>query len=394
MKTHGSTLAGTLGTIGASIFYDKYVRPWKDGDRPPWFHHHPQKDPRNPFPKKKKEKMNKEDFPVGLSKTFKKYHVPNPPLRGMLKHHITYRDSFVATQTWLSGYKKYWVPAYIGTTSQFLTGTSNGTSANRDQVSYASFFDLNPTQGIATGNIVTTIPAPNNDKMGIASAQIYMDVKNVTNMPAFVKIHLYVAETDTSIGPLLSYSNALTADALYSPNYVFGASTTALPASSGNEICSFGAATTSVNENMTSIPYTNLLAKRLTRSLWKRIKTHSITLSGADQQEICFTGIHNQFGLRERLNSLAVTFPKGCLAVVMEAQGACVQDTVNANYTHGAGKIVCLITRKIHLAPMKTNNARFETTYVGAGQEMQNQTLPNDKDVTFSTVGAQTGIST
>ena len=369
-----------VATIGATYFYDRYVRPHLKPKPKPHIGHY-----------SKKNKRMAEDLPVGLAHKFGKFHTGLKPLRGVSKGHITYRDAWVDNANVATGYKYFRTVAYIGTSSQYLTATNNATASNRDSVSYAPFFSLNPEQGIAAGNIIGATSAPTNDKVGLTNCTMYFDVKNGLSSAMYFKIHVFMAETDLTRGPLYYYDQALTADSIYTTSYAFGVNAATLPATSGNEIDSaYGGSTTTVAEAMYTLPYTNISSKRLQRSTWKKIKTMSHAFSGSDQCRFTINGTLNQFGLRERLSSVASVYPKGCVAFVFESQGALAEDNTNSTYCHAAVVWHALINRKIHLAPCAIPNKRFESTYVGAGQQYQGQTAALTADLQYSTLSKQT----
>ena len=375
--------------------YDMTKHPfWKQYNKNPVVKPKKRIDPFPSKPKKKKEDMPKEDMPVGASMKTIKFHTGLKPLKGMIKHHITYRDSAIYSVVWNGGFKTINTISYIGTTSQYLTGTSNTIGLNRDSVSYVEWFGLNPLQGVAVGNHINALNNPVSDKLGLAKSETYMDFKNSTNELVYIKVHVMCAQTDTNTQPLASYNAGITNDALYSTNYSTAANNAGLLTStSGNEIApAYSASSTSAVENLTVVTYTNIESKRLLRSVWKKLKTTSFELSAGDAYRLTILGSHNQFGLKERLSTLGLAYPKGCIAFLVECQGGIVLDNVNSSFIHGPGKVAVGVTRRIHLAPMKAPNSRFETTFVGAGTEIAGTTFANTKDVTLNTVAAVAGV--
>ncbi|AHH31461.1 putative capsid protein [Dragonfly larvae associated circular virus-1] len=388
-----------VGTIAANQFYNKYIAPWKDRKHPDWLSYKPidyssiykPDHGSKPLPKKKESTMGAEDIPIGVKKNVVSVHTGLKRLKGMVAGHISYRDSYPALLVCDEGYQNVTAPVYIGTTSQFLTATSNGVASNRDSVSYASWFALNPEQGIAAGSIISANTAPACDKIGLQSSTTYLDFKNDTTNICYYKVHIYMAKTDTNQTVLSEFNNSTGSDNLYNSNFAYGTGVgTVLPATSGNEQTNaYIASSTSQIESCNMLPYTKISSKRLVRSVWKKIKTISHVFSGGDAWKLIVNIKHNQFGLRERLNTLSVVFPKGCVCFLFEMQGGTVYNTANSAFGYSACQMAVNITRKIHLSPMAIPNKRFESRYVGAGREFQGALLGTEKDLYHNTeVGA------
>lgn len=378
-----------VGTVAAHNFYSKYIRPWKDEKNPPWSHYSkPAKTKTKPL--SKKNIMAAEDIPIGVKKTVVNLHLPLRHLKGVSPGHISYRDSTSALLVVDEGYQNLVAPLYIGTTSQWLTGTSNAVASNRDSVAYNAWFSMNPLQGIPAGTIVSAQTTPTNDKMGLHSSTTYFDFKNDTTNICYYKVHVYMSKTDSNVSPVAEFHNAFTANQIYNANSNFATAVgTVLPTNSGNESDTLyiGASTTQI-ESVNTLPYTNLNGKRLVRSTWKKIKTISHVFSGGDAWKLIVNIKHNQFAIRERLNTLGVSFPKGCVCFVFEMQGGTVYNTSNSTFNYSACQMAVAITRKIHLAPMSIPNKRFESYYTGAGRVFQGALLGTEKDLYHNTEAA------
>jgi len=276
-----------------------------------------------------------------------------------------------------------------------MAGTSNATATNRDGVSYSSWFNLNPLQGVPAWNGGVAIPNPLNDKIGVRSSTVYMDFLNSSSLPIFMKIHYFMAKQDCDDDPFETFNSSIATENMYSTDYIVP-STEIVPTASGDEACVYTAATTTAPASLETLPYTNLLSKRLTKSTWKKLKTKSYSMAAGDTMRVTTVCSNNQFGLRERLSTVSGLYPKGCVCMVIEVQGtaAVVQDHAGvsgAPAVYSGGALTWVATRKVSLSVLKSPNQRFNTTYVGQGTVLSNSTIGNSVVIGENTLVADLG---
>lgn len=307
-----------------------------------------------------------ESVPAGQSKSLVKM-VAAPPLKKVVKGSILYHDCYPVVTSNLCGQQKTVVLGTLGNTSQWLAPATQAAATARGQYSYASWFALNPLVGTAAGPITAATTAPTQDRMGVGRVQVYMDFQNLSNQAMFLKVHFFKASRDTDSTPLEFWQQNGTGP--YNSNFAFGAANT-IPAavpSLGNASGNFTAGSTTVEEELITVPYTHVLSKRNSVGYWKKLKTTKITLSGADTHRLTALIDMNQMVNRETLNIENATFPKGCIIYLLEYQGSAAISKSTQNETLGAGKIGVVITRKVHLSPLKEMQKRFDAYYVSEG---------------------------
>lgn len=336
-----------------------------------------------------------EDTQVGTKKTQVYINTGLPPLRRVLKNKILYRDEFWNTVSWNGNEEKFIIPWYVGTSSQYLSTTNNVAVTNRDQVSYGAFLDLNPLQGVATGTLTSSSIQPSSDWIGISDSIVYMDFMNASTIACYMKIHYFVATADTDEDILQCYAQACDRENLYSNSFVFP-NTNIIPVNSGNEDAFNVVASATDPAVMVVLPYTNLLSKRNVKANWRKLKTKSYIMAGGDALRVTTHIKNNQFGMREKLNSQPSIFPKGCVCCLIETQGAAVIDSTplapqTGSATYAAGQITFCTTRKINLSTMAAPNARFNSTYVGAGRIQSNSTIQNQTSINNNDTIAKVG---
>lgn len=316
--------------------------------------------------KEEDEEMS-EDHPQGFKTLSVSINTGNPPLRGMLKGNIAYRDTADYMHSWATGQDLFLAADYIGTRAQYLNTPADSVT-NRTDVFYRPLYDLNPLAGIAASAIVPSNLTPNSDKIGISHGILHYDFVNLSSLPAVVKMHFFVAKDTTDQPVLEMYDDGAFNQRLYSTNYAYGAN--AIPATSGNETNTYGAATNTSLGYLYCMPYTNLMKQRIVRGAWKHLKTTKFIMSSADTQRVNVSMVLNQFSIREKTNEEAL-FPKGCLSVLLEYQGVAGKVVGAEEITLGGGKIGYVVTRKLKVAVMKAPNSRINTSYVGKGTVIQ-----------------------
>lgn len=308
----------------------------------------------------------------GVENSMIRVHTHNKKPHGLAKANMLYHDSFQNTCSWGGNQEAYQVLANVGTTSQWMTGTTVATTPQRAAVSYASWFALNPMSGVAAGSIVNAEPVPPLDKMAALSGVLHVDLFNRTPAPCHVQIEFYVATKDTSATPLAFYDAAITANNVYTTNSSFNTVYPALPANVGNARDIIAPAFGGTPEVLLTPVYSNLTSKRLVRSEWKKVKVWADTLGGGSTHTVtCMLGL-NMTGLRERLNLLNLQnfiYPKGSLIAILKCRGTPLVETIpvtlNEVMSMSAGAVGYVINRKVRLNTMKVTANRFEAEFDG-----------------------------
>lgn len=321
-----------------------------------------------------------EDHVQGIRKAVLKVSTTLPPLKGVINNKLTYRDAFKGRNNWVGNRQLCLVPYYIGTSSQYLTGTSNATAGNRDSVAYAGFFDININQNISGGALAGTAQ-PKCDIIGIKYATCYHDFQNTSSLPLFLKVHFFQAVLDQDVDPLGCYASGATNENQYTGTYDLLSTKNAFPATSGGETTSYVSGSSSNTATLNTIPYTNLQSKRQLTTNWKCIKSKSLTLAAGDTMRQTVIIRMNHYGIKERLQMEAPLYPKGCVACVFEMQGSLVIDTATgaSGPTISGGDLSYCVTRKVQLSTMKYNARRQSSTFVGAGNLFSNNVVAESK---------------
>jgi len=320
----------------------------------------------------KKTMPQTESHSVGIHKSFQKVNTRNAPLKRVVKNSIDYQDTYKYETEWLSSNKVYIEACFVGTKSQYLFANTVNPSMASD--SYEAFFNLNPLQGIPTGQITTGSTDPAVDWISISNGVVYMDFINQSNLPCQVKVQWFKARTDGSNFLLDNYRKGVTDNSLYDADQVAGNN-------GGNETYTYIGASGSNPSTLITDSYSNIMSKRNTTQIWQPVSSKVILLAGGDVHRLTNFITANMFQCKSKLSSHGEDFPKGSLCCVVSYQGlACHFRQEGENAFDGVGlapgKVGLVITRKLKLKPLKAPNERFDVKYSG-----QNSTILYGKTV-------------
>jgi len=304
------------------------------------------------------------------SKQFVKVNLPHKKLKRTTGNSILYRDSYAQEISWLSNKSKFVVLNSLGTKQQYNTNANFANAAGHFTV---AAFNLNPDQ-YTTGGVNVLAGQTTSDWVGFSNATCYYDILNNSNMPCFIKMHWYMCKTDTNDNPLSEYAQSVNGNKLYLTDY--DASIVGAPLVDGNEVVSLVGGTVDVLNGMDAPAYTNLYSRKDVKTDWKKLKTVTFGLGAGDAHRVTSTHILNQFQSKQRLADKLI-FLKGTLTCILEMQGSSSHVTKTGEGafdgpTIGAGKISVVVTRKVNVKQLKVSQERYDLTYYGLGNVINN----------------------
>jgi len=321
-----------------------------------------------------KKEMVQENLPSGVSKALMKLHV-NPPLRGMVKGSVEYRDYYNYELAWQAGTKSFWNICNLGTKTQWTSQLNVPNMAN--DVSQ-NLMSLSPQQGQVAGSIVSANSDPLAQKVGVSSADVKIDFINLSTLPFRLKVSWYRVKEGTSNSILGKYNLQVPNQALFTSNFMVNTAIVTEPTSSGNEtVLSYSGATATAPENLVLMPYINLSSRRDVFQYYTHLKSHSVVLAPGDIHSMNNLIDLNIYQRKEIINeSDADQYANGSIQCVIECQGLAthlvvpsspgppLQPAVN-EITCAAGRIGVMISRHLNLKCMKVNAERWDATYIG-----------------------------
>lgn len=318
------------------------------------------------------------------------FKVPKNILRSSkIQYHDTYTTGVGTNSNIMAMSEVSW----IGVRDQWLN-PSPSTVDNRDTASYASFFALNPLQGLPAGQIIAAQAGPGTDRMILFGTTFFLDMINSLNLGCYVTVYAITPKNPSVESISQEIGLAATNNKVYNTDFSQKAATV-LDTVTGNYGVTFTArsAGASQHNRITCPTYSNPMSNPGVMKNYKILGFKKIILAPGDNHRLTIFAKQNQYAMKEvMLDETTVNFVPGAIGIVIEVQGSMVKDTgTNGTYNIGNAQIQCQITRKCKFGVCKSPNSRFFTKYYGQTEMTANAPLAANNTLLQGAVSAVAG---
>lgn len=315
-----------------------------------------------------------DDVHSGIHRASIHYHTGHGPQATAFGSYIKYaqQNTFLLTST--SGTALTTDLFSIGSLAQWETSTGSSYGA---YTNYQPFLALNPGAKITGSTVYTPALTPANDRMVLHSVQTIMDMTNVTTLPLYGKIRVYIAKRDTNLTPLAVYSYISTSSQMGIAGVTQVASTvTAAQFGSqsltGSASTAGGGATGAVSFNF--LPGTEAAAFKDFTKLYKCLHTHVFELAAGGAERVILEGKLNIKHIQSVDDALGSTFPKNTIFIQTEILGAVSKlasiTAGAAPVAHGAGQLAVVVQNMFRLRASTAATNRSEIATAAAWEAL------------------------